>query len=105
MQVRTLAVWRLSRSGSGAPWRQDRGSPAASQVQTVMERVMVLLRGGVLLSATTTGSRWSSRCCRSPPGRVRTEAVLSGDQGPVGAPSVRRCSGEAARRHTHPGCP
>lgn len=73
------ALWRLTRRSSGAPWRQDWGSPAASQLQTVMDRVLVLLRGGRLLSEITTGRRWSgwSRC-RNPPGRVRMDAVLSG---------------------------
>lgn len=80
------AVWRRTRSGAGAPWRQAWGSPPASQVQTVMERVLVLLRDGPLPSATTTGSRWSrwSRC-RKPPRRVRMEAVLSGGGSSVSA--------------------
>lgn len=85
------AVWRLTRSGAGAPWRQAWGSPPASQVQTVMDRVLVLLRDGPLPSATTTGRRWTrwSRC-RKPPRCVRMEAVLSGDGSSVSAGVLMR---------------
>lgn len=91
------ALWRLTRRSSGAPWRQDRGSPAASQLQTVMESVLVLLRGGRLLSEITTGRRWSSRPRpRNPPGRVRMDAVLSGDQETEA--QVHYCSFHAHRK-------
>lgn len=63
MQVSTAAVtavWRLTRSGAGAPRWQDWGCPAASHVHTVTDRVLVLLRDGLPLSATTTGRKWTS---------------------------------------------
>lgn len=60
MQVRSIAVTaapRLTaRSGDG-PQLQERWFPAASQVQTVMDSVLVLLRDRALPSEITTGRK------------------------------------------------
>lgn len=89
---------------SGAPWRQARGCPAASQLQTLMESVWVLLRGGRLLSEITTGSRWSRwPRRRKPPGRVRMDAVLSGDQETEA--QVHYCSFHYQPYQRYPCCP
>lgn len=59
-KVRTAAVAAVLRpttSSGDAPWLQDWCFPAPSQVQTMMDSVLVLLRDGALPSEITTGRK------------------------------------------------
>lgn len=82
--MRTAAVaaaWRPTASNGDASWLQERRLPAPSQVQTVMDRVLVLLSDGLPPSEITTGRMWTSRSRRRKPvWRVRMDAVLSEDK-------------------------